>query len=129
MNKAFRDNIGKHADNLKPFHGKEASETARLKGLETRRRNKAAKEAAKHVLDAMKDMEEEDLPTGIQALNYALGLAISQDDTDQIVRIASILAEYQTPKLSRQEVTQTMIDATDLSDAELEEELQKLSLQ
>ena len=42
------------------------------------------------------------------------------------MKVASILAEYQVPKLSRQDVTQTNIDAGDLSDEELQNELDKL---
>jgi len=54
---------------------------------------------------------------------------MEEGDTEQIVKVASILAEYQAPKLSRQDVTQTNIDAADLTDEELQEELDKLTLQ
>jgi len=51
---------------------------------------------------------------------------MEDDDAEQIVKVASILAEYQAPKLSRRDVTQTNIDAGDLTDEELQAELDKL---
>ena len=97
----------------------------RLRGLETRRKNKEQRELAKHTIMAMKSMGD-DAPDAIQALNYVLVKAMEDDDSEQIVKVASILAEYQVPKLSRQDVTQTNIDAGDLSDEELQNELDKL---
>jgi len=100
----------------------------RLRGLEVRRKNKEKKELAKQTIVAMKELGDE-APDALEALKYVLVQAMEDNDTDNIVKVASILAEYQAPKLSRQDVTQTNIDAADLSDEELEEELQKLTLQ
>jgi hypothetical protein len=100
----------------------------RLRGLEVRRKNKEKKELAKQTIVAMKELGDE-APDALEALKYVLVQAMEDGDTENIVKVASILAEYQAPKLSRQDVTQTNIDAADLTDEELEAELEKLTLQ
>jgi len=114
-------------NNLEKIESSDMANEYRLRGLETRRKNKEQRELAKNTILAMKSMGD-DAPNAIEALNYVLVKAMEDDDSEQIVKVASILAEYQAPKLSRQDVTQTNIDAGDLSDAELEEELQKFTL-
>jgi len=88
-------------------------------------KNKEQRELAKNTILAMKSMGD-DAPNAIEALNYVLVRAMEDDDAEQIVKVASILAEYQAPKLSRRDVTQTNIDAGDLTDEELQAELDKL---
>ena len=117
----------KSLSNLEKIESSEMANEYRLRGLETRRKNKEQRELAKHTIMAMKSMGD-DAPDAIQALNYVLVKAMEDDDSEQIVKVASILAEYQVPKLSRQDVTQTNIDAGDLSDEELQNELDKLSV-
>jgi hypothetical protein len=112
-------------NNLEKIESSEMANEYRLRGLETRRKNKEQRELAKNTIMAMKSMGD-DAPDAIQALNYVLVKAMEDDDSEQIVKVASILAEYQVPKLSRQDVTQTNIDAGDLSDEELQNELDKL---
>jgi len=114
-------------NNLEKIESSDMANEYRLRGLETRRKNKEQRELAKNTILAMKSMGD-DAPNAIEALNYVLVKAMEDDDSEQIVKVASILAEYQAPKLSRQDVTQTNIDAGDLSDSELEEELQKFTL-
>ena len=115
----------KSLSNLEKIESSEMANEYRLRGLETRRKNKEQRDLAKHTIMAMKSMGDE-APDAIQALNYVLVKAMEDDDSEQIVKVASILAEYQVPKLSRQDVTQTNIDAGDLSDEELQNELDKL---
>jgi hypothetical protein len=114
-------------NNLEKIESSEMANEYRLRGLETRRKNKEQRELAKHTIMAMKSMGD-DAPNAIEALNYVLVKAMEDDDSEQIVKVASILAEYQAPKLSRQDITQTNVDAGDLSDEELQEELDKLSV-
>ena len=114
--------------NLVSIKDSEMAEEWRRRGLEVRKKNKEKKELAKQTIIAMKELGDE-APDAIVALNYVLVQAMEEGDTDQIVKVASILAEYQSPKLSRQDVTQTNIDAADLSDEELQAELDKLTLQ
>ena len=117
----------KSLENLKTINSPEMAEEYRLKGLEVRRKNKKNRELAKQTIRAMKEMGE-DAPDAIQALNYVLVQAMEENDQEQIIKVASILAEYQAPKLSRQDVTTQNLDVADLSDEELETELQKFSL-
>jgi len=117
----------KSLENLKTINSPEMAEEYRLKGLEVRRKNKENRELAKQTIMAMKEMGE-DAPDAIQALNYVLVQAMENNDQEQIVKVASILAEYQAPKLSRQDVTQTNLDVADLSDEELEQELKSFAL-
>jgi len=118
----------KGSENLKSITSTEMANEYRLRGLEVRRKNKEKRELAKQTIVAMKELGDE-APDALEALKYVTVQAMEQRDTENIVKVASILAEYQAPKLSRQDVTQTNIDAADLSDEELEEELQKLTLQ
>jgi len=115
----------KSLSNLEKIQSSEMANEYRLRGLETRRKNKEQRELAKNTIMAMKSMGD-DAPNAIEALNYVLVRAMEDDDSEQIVKVASILAEYQAPKLSRQDVTQTNIDAGDLTDEELQAELDKL---
>ena len=115
----------KSLSNLEKIQSSDMANEYRLRGLETRRKNKEQRDLAKHTIMAMKSMGD-DAPNAIEALNYVLVKAMEDDDSEQIVKVASILAEYQVPKLSRQDVTQTNIDAGDLSDEELQNELDKL---
>jgi hypothetical protein len=112
-------------NNLEKIESSEMANEYRLRGLETRRKNKEQRDLAKNTIMAMKSMGD-DAPNAIEALNYVLVKAMEDDDSEQIVKVASILAEYQAPKLSRQDITQTNVDAGDLSDEELQEELDKL---
>ena len=114
--------------NLVSIKDSEMADEWRRRGLEVRKKNKEKRELAKQTIVAMKELGGE-APDAIHALNYVLVQAMEEGDTDQIIKVASILAEYQQPKLSRQDVTQTNLDASDLTDAELEEELSKLTLQ
>jgi len=115
----------KSLSNLEKIQSSEMANEYRLRGLETRRKNKEQRDLAKNTIMAMKSMGD-DAPNAIEALNYVLVKAMEDDDSEQIVKVASILAEYQAPKLSRQDITQTNVDAGDLSDEELQDELDKL---
>jgi len=117
----------KSLDNLKTINSPEMAETYRLKGLEVRKKNKEKRDLAKQTIMAMKELGE-DAPDAIQALNYVLVQAMENNDQEQIIKVASILAEYQAPKLSRQDVTQTNLDVSDLTDEELEQELKSFAL-
>ena len=113
--------------NLKTIDSPDMANEYRERGLETRKRNKQKREIAKDAIKAMKEMGDE-APSAIEALKYVLTQAMESNDTEQIIKVSSILAEYQAPKLSRQDVTQTNINAEDLTDEELEKELEGLTL-
>ena len=114
--------------NLVSIKDSEMADEWRKRGLEVRKKNKEKRELAKQTIVAMKELGDE-APDAMAALNFVLVQAMEEGDTDQIIKVASILAEYQQPKLSRQDVTQTNLDASDLTDEELQAELDKLTLQ
>jgi len=114
--------------NLKTIDSPDMANEYRERGLETRKRNKQKREMAKEAIKAMKEMGDE-APSAIEALKYVLTQAMESNDTEQIIKVSSILAEYQAPKLSRQDITQTNMDVNDMTEEELEEELKKFSLQ
>jgi len=114
--------------NLVSIKDSEMAEEWRKRGLEVRKKNKEKRDLAKQTILAMKSLGDE-APDAMSALNYVLVQAMEDGDTDQIIKVASILAEYQAPKLSRQDVTQTNLDASDLTDEELQAELDRLTLQ
>ena len=111
--------------NLKTINSTEMAKEYQERGLAKRKENKKRRDLAKENIMAMKELGEE-APNAIEALKYVLTQAMEVNDQEQIIKIASILAEYQAPKLSRQDVTQTNIEAGDLTDEELQEELNKL---
>jgi len=111
--------------NLKTINSTEMAKEYQERGLAKRKENKKRRDLAKENIMAMKELGEE-APNAIEALKYVLTQAMEVNDQEQIIKIASILAEYQAPKLSRQDVTQTNIEAGDLTDEELQEELDKL---
>lgn len=113
--------------NLKTIDSPDMANEYREKGLETRKRNKRKRELAKEAILAMKEMGDE-APSAIEALKYVLTQAMESNDTEQIIKVSSILAEYQAPKLSRQDITQTNMDVNDMTELELEEELKKFTL-
>ena len=110
----------KSLENLQPtkITSKEQAQEMQKKGLAFRRMNKEKKDAAKASIAAMKELGNE-APTAMEALKGALVTAIALEDSEEVVRIASILAEFESPKLARQTVVTTDVPLEELSDEEL----------
>ena len=129
------ENCGKHPNSLKalkPISGAEASDRARemqAKGAETKRQNKAAREAMKLSTSEFKKIKEEVLPHMVKAediLRVQLAKAISEDRADDVERLATALLPYETPRLSA--VEQTLdINNGDLTEEELNAKIAALS--
>ena len=107
-------------ENLKIIDSPEMAREYQRRSAETQRRNKKLREEAKMHVRALKELGEE-APSAEDALKGALVQAMAEGDNDAVVRISTILMEYEKPKLSRADVTQTNIDLEELSDEELEE--------
>ena len=60
-------------------------------------------------------------------MKLAMLKSISEDDMVEASRLASIVAEYEQPKLQRSENVNTNFDYTDLTDEELQAEIDRLS--
>ena len=114
-------------NNLKPFTREGAREGQRNSVI-ARKANKEAREALKM---SMKDWQElrddvkEEAPSALDVLRIAMIKAISVEDMDEATRLAAVLAEFEAPKLQRQDITQ-VTKTCDLSDEELEQALKEL---
>jgi len=119
----------KSLSNLNPITSPEMAEEYRKKGLETRMRNKAIREEIKEKMEQLAKVikEDENSFSALDVLRYNMYEALEEGDKSEATRIAAIIAEYEAPKLQRQEVNQT-ISTSDLSDEELEVEIAKLTL-
>ena len=70
--------------------------------------------------------QESDI-SALDVLKLAMTKAVQVEDFDEATRLAAILAEYQQPKLQRVDQTNMDIDASDLSEEELEAKIRELS--
>jgi len=116
--------------NLKPRHDKEHMAMMKEKADEARIRNNEMKENMKDVLALVNNLSDslvDSIPKGLTVMKLAMIKAISADDMVEASRLASIVAEYEQPKLQRTENVNTNFDYTDLTDEELAEEMKRLS--
>ena len=121
----------KSLKNLRPNWDSESAKAAQKKGVEQRKINKEAREKLKLTLEELKLTQEEvfkDIDIdALTVLKLAMTKAVEIDDMDEATRLATILAEYQNPKLQRVDQTNLEIDTSKLSEEELEEEIKRLS--
>jgi len=116
--------------NLKPRHDKEHMAMMTAKATEARLENERMKEQMKDVLSLVNNLSDslmDSIPKGLTVMKLAMIKAISSDDMVEAARLASIVAEYEQPKLQRSENVNTNFDYTDLTDDELQKELDRLS--
>ena len=73
----------------------------------------------------LKDDVKEEAPSALDVLRVAMMKAISVEDMDEATRLATVLAEFEAPKLQRQDITQ-VTKTSDLTDEELELALKEL---
>ena len=97
---------------------KDNANEMREKGLKVRRERK---EALENLKIAAKDLQDLGSLTVLRGL---LQEALDCKDAEQAIRIAGLLAEYEAPKLQRQEINQTT-SVKELTDEELKAELAK----
>ena len=117
--------------NLRPRHDKEHMQMMKKKADEARVKHEAMKENMKDVLKLVNNLSDdlmESIPKGVTVMKLAMIKAISADDMVEAARLASIVAEYEQPKLQRTENINTNFDYSDLTDEELAEEMKRLSL-
>ena len=67
------------------------------------------------------------IPKGLTVMKLAMLKSISEDDMVEASRLAAVVAEYEQPKLQRSETINTNFDYTDLTDEELQKEIDRLS--
>lgn len=116
--------------NLKPKWDKEHMRKMAYKSHESRKKNKEVREALKQtilMLDEVGGGLVDKVPDGLTMLKMAMMRAVQEDDLAEIVRIAAIIAEYERPKLQRTENINANMDFSDLSDDELQRQLDMLN--
>ena len=116
--------------NLKPRHDKEHMAMMSQKATEVRIKNEQMKEQMKDVLNLVNNLSDslmDSIPKGLTVMKLAMLKSISEDDMVEASRLASIVAEYEQPKLQRSENINTNFDYTDLTDEELQDEIDRLS--
>ena len=121
----------KSLQNLRPNWNSETAKKAQEKGLETRRQNKEAREKLKLTLEELKLTQDEVFSKvdidALSVLKLAMAKAIQVEDMDEATRLATIIAEYQAPKLQRVDQTNLEVSTDNLSEEELDKMIQELS--
>ena len=121
----------KSLENLRPNWDKESAKEAQKKSVEQRKINKEAREKLKLTLEELKLTQDEVFNKvdvdALSVLKLAMTKAVQADDMDEATRLATIIAEYQAPKLQRVDQTNLELDAGELSEEELEKKIQELS--
>ena len=116
--------------NLRPF-SKEGARAGQKNSVIARKANKEAREALKLTLNDWKALKEEikdDAHAALDVLKIAMTKALSVEDMDEATRLATVLAEFEAPKLQRQDINQVTKTA-DLTDEELQEALDDIEIQ
>jgi|TARA_B110000858_G_C17786539_1_gene467547 hypothetical protein len=116
--------------NLKPRHDKDHMKMMSDKATEARLKNDRMKEQMGDVLKLVNNLSDslmDSIPKGLTVMKLAMIKAISADDMVEAARLASIVAEYEQPKLQRSENINTNFDYSDLTDEELASEMDRLS--
>jgi len=114
-------------NNLKPFT-REGAREGQKNSVIARKANREAREALKMSMkdwQELKDEVKEDAPSALDVLRIAMMKAISAEDMDEATRLATVLAEFEAPKLQRQDITQ-VTKTSDMTDEELELALKEL---
>jgi hypothetical protein len=127
------ENNGKHPNSLKqlrPYMDSDKAKEMQAKGAETRRQNRALREAMKLSASEFKKIRDEiiiEMPSAVDILKVQLIKAMQVNDQDTIERLAIALAEYEQPKLQRIDQTTLTVDAGELSEEELARKIAELS--
>ena len=128
---AARERLKDHpgGDNLKMITDSNKAKEYQRRSVEARKRNK---ERILGLKAFWKDFDKAGLEIGgddikgLDVLKFLMKKAIHDEDFELAGQYAEKIAQYETPKLASQQVTQTNIDLKDLSDEEFQAELQRL---
>ena len=128
---AARERLKDHpgGDNLKMITDSNKAKEYQRRSVEARKRNK---ERIQGLKTFWKDFDKAGLEIGgddikgLDVLKFLMKKAIHDEDFELAGQYAEKIAQYETPKLASQQVTQTNIDLKDLSDEEFQAELKRL---
>ena len=116
--------------NLRPFT-REGARAGQKNSVIARKANKEAREALKVTLkdwQALKDEVKDDAPAALDVLKIAMTKALAVEDMDEATRLATVLAEFEAPKLQRQDITQ-VTQTADMTDEQLQNALEEMDLE
>ena len=126
---------GKHPNslkNLKPIRDPEKAREMQLKSAASRKaRNVMAKKLNKSIAEwnKMKDkLNMESAPSALDFLKYRMLELMEEGKMMEAQELAKELVEYETPKLSRVDETNKNYDMSDISDEDLDAELEKFKV-
>ena len=117
-------------NNLRPFT-REGARAGQKNSVIARKANKEAREALKLTINdwkALKDEVKEDAPAALDVLKIAMTKALAIEDMDEATRLATVLAEFEAPKLQRQDITQ-VTQTSDMTDEQLQKALEEMDLE
>lgn len=128
---AARERLKDHpgGQNLKMITNSEKAKEYQRRSVEARKRNK---ERVQGLREFWKDFDKAGLAIGgdeikgLDVMKFLMKKAFMEEDYELAGQYAEKIAQYETPKLASQQVTQTNIDLKDLSDEEFQKELEKL---
>ena len=123
--------IDKHpgGSNLKMITSSERAKELNVKAREARKRNK---ERVQSLREFWNDFDKAGLEIGaddvkgVDVLKFLMKKAFYDEDFELAGQYAEKIAQYETPKLASQQITQTNVDLKDLSEEEFLAELKKL---
>lgn len=121
----------KSLENLAPkITSVEQAREMQKASVASRKANKEARERLKLTAAEMKvDVEElTNEVSAIGCLKVLLVKYMQEGELEEAAKIATTLAEFETPKLARIDQTNTEISAEELSDEELNKKLKELGL-
>jgi len=115
--------------NLQMITNSDKAREYQKRAVAARKRNK---ERVQELREFWKDFDKAGLSLGgddikgVDVLKFLMKKAFHDEDFELAGQYAEKIAQYETPKLASQQVTQTNIDLKDLSDEEFQRELEKL---
>ena len=71
---------------------------------------------------------KDEVPAALDVLKIAMIKALAAEDMDEATRLATVLAEFEAPKLQRQDITQ-VTQTSDMTDEQLQRALEDMDLE
>jgi len=111
----------------------ESAKEAQKNSVIARKANAEARAQLKLTMSEWKKYKDEVLEeaemSSIDVLKILMMKALANDDYDTAADLAKSLAEFEAPKLARVDQTTTEVDASELTEEELEEKLKSLGIE
>jgi len=117
--------------NLTPIYGSDHARDMQKKSAESRKLNAEMRKNMKLTVADFKlmkdDVDMHDAPSALDFLKFQMVRLMTDQKYDEAAEIAKTIAEYEAPKLSRVDQSTLNLDSSDMTDEELEAELDRLN--